>query len=84
MVADKPSASGRDIFDGLVTEEEYARQRGVSMRTCQRDRQLRQAPPHIVLGKQVYYRIEAIRDWLLQQERRPERKASAPRAGGRR
>lgn len=29
------------------------------------------------------YRIEAVRTWLLERERQVERKASAPRAGGR-
>jgi hypothetical protein len=32
----------------------------------------------------VMYRIEAVRDWLLNQERNVDRVASAPRAGGRR
>lgn len=72
------------ILDGLIPEEVYAEQRGVSLRTCQRDRQLRQAPPHIVLGKRVYYRVEAVRAWLRERERHVERKASAPRAGPRR
>lgn len=73
-----------DIFDGYIDEHEYCRQRGVSLRTAQRDRQLRQSPPHITVGKRVLYRIEAVRNWLRDQERHAERKASAPRAGGRR
>ena len=72
------------IFDGYIDEHEYCRQRGVSLRTAQRDRQLRQAPPYTTVGKRVLYRIEAVRAWLLDQERQVERKASAPRAGGRR
>lgn len=74
----------RDIFDGYIDEHEYCRQRGVSLRTAQRDRQLRQSPPYITVGKRVLYRIEAVRAWLLDQERRVERRARAPRAGGRR
>ncbi len=72
------------IFDGYIDEHEYCRQRGVSLRTVQRDRQLRQTPPYTTVGKRVLYRIEAVRAWLLDQERQIERKASAPRAGGRR
>ena len=34
-----------DFLDGFISEEEYAARRGVSLRTCQRDRQLRQSPP---------------------------------------
>ena len=72
------------IFDGYIDEHEYCRQRGVSLRTAQRDRQLRQAPPYTTVGKRVLYRIEAVRAWLLDQERQVERKTSAPRVGGRR
>jgi len=72
------------IFDGYIDEHEYCRQRGVSLRTAQRDRQLRQAPPYTLVGKRVMYRIESVRDWLLNQERNVDRTASAPRAGGRR
>jgi len=53
----------------------------VSLRTCQRDRQLRQSPPFVVIGRRVYYRIEAVRDWLLAREQAADRKPSAPRAG---
>lgn len=79
-----PETDAPAIFDGYIDEHEYCRQRGVSLRTAQRDRQLRQAPPYITVGKRVMYRIEAVRDWLLNQERNVDRTASAPRAGGRR
>ena len=61
------------VFDGYLTETEYAQQRGVSLRTCQRDRALRQGPPHIVIGKKVYYRLEAVKSWLLEQEQHTTR-----------
>ncbi|HDR30010.1 MAG TPA: hypothetical protein ENN83_15970 [Rhodovulum sp.] len=70
-----------DFLDGFISEEEYAARRGVSLRTCQRDRQLRQSPPFVVIGRRVYYRIEAVRDWLLAREQQASRKPSAPRAG---
>lgn len=70
-----------DFFDGFISEEEYAARRGVSLRTCQRDRQLRQSPPFVVIGRRVYYRLEAVRDWLLAREQAADRKPSAPRAG---
>lgn len=62
-----------DIFEGYLTEEQYAAQRGVSLRTCQRDRQLRQSPPYTVVGKKVLYRRESVRQWLLDQERQVDR-----------
>ena len=70
-----------DFLDGFISEEDYAARRGVSLRTCQRDRQLRQSPPFVVIGRRVYYRIEAVRDWLLAREQQASHKPSAPRAG---
>jgi hypothetical protein len=71
------------LLEGYITEKEYARQRGVSLRTCQRERALRKAPPpHVVLGKHVYYRIAAAREWLLKNERSFEdRRPSVTRRG---
>ena len=47
------------LLAGYIPEEEYARQRGVTLRTCQRDRALRQAPPYVVIGRQIYYNVES-------------------------
>jgi hypothetical protein len=58
-----------ELFEGFISEEEYARQRGVSLRTCQRDRALRRSPPYVLVGKRVYYRVAAVRAWFLEQER---------------
>jgi hypothetical protein len=63
-----PTTTTLPILEGYLPETEYARQRGVSVRTCQRDRTLRQSPPYVVIGRQVYYRIEAIREWLVSRE----------------
>lgn len=81
-----PSAetSAPQIFAGYIDEAEYCRQRGISLRTAQRDRQLRVSPPFTVVGKKVLYRIESVRAWLLNQEHQAERKPAAPRAGRRR
>jgi hypothetical protein len=64
-----PEAATSDFLDGYIAEEEYATRRGVSLRTCQRDRQLRQAPPYVRFGRRIYYRIEAVREWLVKNER---------------
>ena len=61
--------TGPDFLQDFISEAEYAAQRGVSRRTCQRDRQLRQAPPYVRFGRRIYYRIEAIREWLVKNER---------------
>jgi hypothetical protein len=75
------TAPTSDFLDGFISEEAYAARRGVSLRTCQRDRQLRQSPPYVLIGRQVYYRIEAVRDWLLAREHTGHRKPTAPRVG---
>lgn len=65
------------MLEGYLSEEEYANQRGVSLRTCQRDRALRQSPPHVIIGRQVYYRIESVRAWLLSRENNSIRQPQA-------
>jgi hypothetical protein len=69
-----------DFLQGYISEQDYALRRGVTLRTCQRDRQLQRAPPHIHLGRRIFYRIDALRGWLLSnellQEQRPARSRS--------
>lgn len=65
-------------LNNLITEAEYAEKRGVSVRTIQRERALRTGPPFIKLGRQIFYRPEAIQDWLLAQEQtQPRARVSA-------
>jgi hypothetical protein len=62
----------------LLPEAEYAAQRGVSVRTVQRERAQRIGPPFIKLGRQIFYRRQAIEAWLLAQEQeQPRAKQSA-------
>lgn len=55
-------------FQELISEADFAAQRGVSVRTIQRERTLRIGPPFIRLGRKTYYRPEAVADWLLAHE----------------
>jgi hypothetical protein len=61
----------------LIPETDYAAQRGVSLRTVQRERAQRIGPPFIKLGRTIFYRPAAIEAWLLAQEQ------AQPRAKGR-
>jgi hypothetical protein len=90
---DRKSTGNRDdlseviapnFLEGYVPEEEYEARRGVSLRTCQRDRQLRQAPPYVRFGRRLYFRIDAVREWLVKNERAADRTPRGPLAGGRR
>jgi hypothetical protein len=82
-LAVQPDSDSADFLAGYINEQAYAARRGVSVRTCQRDRRLRQAPPYIQLGKRIYYRVDALRDWLIRRERADAPKPTAPRAGAR-
>lgn len=57
-----------DFLQGYISEQDYARRRGVTLRTCQRDRQLRRAPPYIQFGRRIFYRVDAVRAWLVNNE----------------
>lgn len=52
----------------LISEADYAAQRGVSARTIQRERALRIGPPFIKMGRRIFYRPAAIESWLLAKE----------------
>ena len=60
-------------FDDLMTDEEYNAARGQSPRTSQRERSMRIGPPFIKIGRKIYYRKAAVRDWLLALEQVPVR-----------
>jgi hypothetical protein len=70
------------VFDGYIDEEEMAKQRDVSVRTLQLERQRGDGPPWVKVGRDVYYPIDGFRDWLKSIERRPVRssKVGAKRA----
>ena len=62
----------------LIPEADYAAARGVSIRTVQRERAQRVGPPFIKLGRHIFYRPQAIEQWLLAQEQaQPRAKQSA-------
>lgn len=52
----------------LIPEAELAAARGVCLRTIQRERAQRIGPPFIRLGRKIYYRPEAISEWLKSKE----------------
>jgi Helix-turn-helix domain len=57
------------VDDELLTEDEARAEVGVKcIRTLRRWRNLRQAPPHLRIGRKVYYRRGALQQWLLARE----------------
>ena len=57
----------------LKTEAQYAKWRDCSIRTVQRERAVGVGPPFIRLGRKIFYRPEAIQNWLLAHEQKQPR-----------
>ena len=60
-------------FENLISEHDLAALRGVTVRTLQRERAQRRGPAFIKLGRKVYYRREAVNEWLRAIEETPVR-----------
>ena len=83
---DEPSdqtnpAGNPTLLDGWLTRGQVASEIGVSVDTLQRWETRRIGPPCVRIGRKVFYRAEAFRDWLISRERGPTT-SKAPRAGG--
>ena len=57
------------LLDDYFTSAELGVELKKSERTIARWDRLRIGPPKTVIGKKPYYRREAVRKWLLRQER---------------
>lgn len=55
----------------LISEHEFAELRGCSVRTVFRERRSGNGAPYIKLGSKIFYREEAIQQWLLSRETNP-------------
>jgi len=74
--ADNPA-----LLAGWLTRAQVAIEIGVSVDTLQRWETRRIGPPCVRIGRKVFYRAEAFRDWLISRERGPTT-SKASRAGG--
>jgi len=52
----------------IIDENEFAKLRGVTRITVMRERQRRQGPNFIKIGRKYYYRMAAIENWFLKLE----------------
>jgi len=59
------------LLDDLLTEHQLAAELGRNPRTLKRWRDLRQGPAHTTIGRAIYYRRDAIRQWLISREVQP-------------
>lgn len=56
------------ITNDFLTVTEAAQELGVTRRTLERWHAQRVGPPRIKFGRQVRYRVAAVRQWLLSHE----------------
>ena len=68
---------GTGLLTGWLNRSDLARELTLSVDTLQRWETRRVGPPCVRVGRKVLYRMEAVRDWLRDQE---TRKAGASRA----
>jgi hypothetical protein len=59
------------LLEGYVDEPEASRQLKKHPRTLKRYRDQPDGLPHVKVGNRTLYRVEAVREWLLARERRP-------------
>lgn len=84
-----PSAnttSPQAVTHDLLTPDQLAEQLGTSRRTIDRWHALRCGPPRIKVGASIFYRADAVRKWLEQNEEqtlvdRPGRRRASSRRG---
>ena len=70
------AAGDSALLNGWIVRADLARELTLSVDTLQRWETRRMGPPCVRVGRKVLYRMEAVRDWLRDQE---TRKASANR-----
>ena len=66
-----------NISDEFIPEPKLASELGRDTRTLQRWRAQRVGPPYIRMGRQVLYRRDAVRGWLIAMEQEQPRAMGA-------
>ena len=75
------------LLSGWISRIDLALELGVTVETLHRWEKLRFGPPCVRAGRKIYYRRDAVQDWLLAQEQERNatvRHAVPRRAGARR
>ncbi|MDT8321815.1 MAG: helix-turn-helix domain-containing protein [Xanthomonadales bacterium] len=60
------------LNEDLLTADQVAQELDTTRRTVDRWHSRRIGPPRIKIGRKVYYRRDAVREWLLRLEQRGE------------
>ncbi len=67
------------LIGDYLTAEQAANQLGITRRTLDAMCARREGPPRTRIGRRLYYRKEALADWLLEQEHRQVRSRASRR-----
>jgi hypothetical protein len=78
-IATSPKSAKPRLLSGWISRLDLALELGVTVETLHRWEKLRFGPPCVRAGRKIYYRRDAVQDWLLQQERPALRRAGARR-----
>ena len=79
----EPMAGTAALLDGWLSRSQVAQEIGVSIDTLARWETRRIGPPCIRIGRKVFYRADAFREWLISRERGPV-SSKGSRPGGER
>lgn len=60
-----------ELMQGWMGRGEVAKALGISPTTLQRWQTRRMGPPCVRIGRRVFYRADAFREWMISQERGP-------------
>jgi DNA-binding transcriptional MerR regulator len=74
-MSDSPKT--KPLLEDLLNPEHLSQELGVSLRTIHRWHQQRMGPPRIVIGRKPYYRRDAVKSWLIAQEKAQVRSCKA-------
>ena len=74
-----PRSTAPHLMCSWISRLDLALELGVTVETLHRWEKLRFGPPSVRAGRKIYYRRDAVHDWLMQQEAPAPRRAGARR-----
>ena len=74
-----PRSNASRLMSGWISRLDLALEIGVTVETLHRWEKLRFGPPCVRAGRKIYYRRDAVQDWLMQQEAPAPRRLGARR-----
>ena len=78
-LAPSPRSTTPRLLGGWISRLDLALELGVTVETLHRWEKLRFGPPCVRAGRKIYYRRDAVQDWLMQQEAPAPRRVGARR-----